>query len=107
AAQPPAGAAAKLEAFTETLPKSVVKLRMMPVPGGTMTIGARAVTVEPFWMARIETPWEAFDVFTASGPPSPAYDQTEYPVDAIARPSKSYILPDLGWGHHGYPAINI
>jgi formylglycine-generating enzyme required for sulfatase activity len=23
------------------------------------------------------------------------------------RPSKSYILPDLGWGHHGYPAINI
>lgn len=39
--------------------------------------------------------------------PSVPYDQTEFPPDAIARPSKSYILPDLGWGHHGYPAINI
>jgi formylglycine-generating enzyme required for sulfatase activity len=58
-------------------------------------------------MAQTETTWEAFDAFTASGPASPAYDQTDFPVDAIARPSRSYILPDLGWGHNGYPVINI
>jgi formylglycine-generating enzyme required for sulfatase activity len=80
---------------------------MVPIPGGTVKIRTTTVTVKPFWMARTETPWEAYDAFTASGPPSPAYDQTDYPADAIARPSKSYILPDLGWGHNGYPAINV
>jgi formylglycine-generating enzyme required for sulfatase activity len=107
AAQPPAAPGAKLEPFVETLPGSVVKIRMLPIPGGTVKIGTRTVTVKPFWMARTETPWEAFDAFTASGPPSPAYDQTEYAPDAVARPSKSYILPDLGWGHNGFPAINV
>jgi formylglycine-generating enzyme required for sulfatase activity len=106
-AQPEAAPGAKLEPFVETLPGSVVKIRMLPIPGGTVKIGDQTVTVKPFWMARTETPWEAFDVFTASGPPSRAYDQSEYPADAIARPSKSYILPDLGWGHNGYPAINV
>jgi len=107
AAQPSAAAGEKLEPFTETLPGSVVKIRMIPIPGGTVKIGTRTVPVKPFWMARTETPWEAFDAFTASGPPSPPYDQTVFPADAIARPSKSYILPDLGWGHYGYPAINV
>ncbi len=107
AAQPPAAPGAKLAPLTETLPGSVVKIQMVPIPGGTVKIGARMVTVKSFWMARTETPWEAFDVFTASGPPSPPYDQTAFAPDAIARPSKSYILPDLGWGHHGYPVINV
>jgi formylglycine-generating enzyme required for sulfatase activity len=104
AAQQPAE---KLEPYTESLPNSAVKIEMIPIPGGTIKIGTQTVTVKPFWMAKTETPWEAFDAFTASGPASPAYDQTEYPPDAIARPSKSYILPDLGWGHNGYPAINV
>jgi formylglycine-generating enzyme required for sulfatase activity len=85
-----------LAPYAETLPKSVVKVSMVPV-----------AAAKPFWIASTETTWEAYDVFLASGPASPAYDQTEFDADAIARPSKSYILPDLGWGHHGYPAINI
>lgn len=80
---------------------------MVPIPGGTVKIGTKSVTVKPFLMATTETPWEAYDVFTASGPASPAYDQTDFPADAVARPSKSYILPDLGWGHNGYPVINV
>lgn len=107
AAHPTASTQAKLQPFVQTLPGSVVKIKMMPIPGGKVKIGAKEVEVAPFWMAQTETPWEAYDVFLASGPPSPAYDQTEYPVDAIARPSKSYILPDLGWGHNGYPVINV
>ncbi|MFI5385156.1 MAG: formylglycine-generating enzyme family protein [Fimbriimonadales bacterium] len=101
--QRPAG----LAPFNQTLPNSVVKIQMVPIPGGTVKIGTKAVTVNPFYLASTETPWEAFDVFLASGPPSPPYDQTKFAPDAIARPSKSYILPDLGWGHHGYPAINL
>ena len=97
----------KQETYIETLPKSLVKMQMLLIPGGTIKIGDKSVTVKPFYMAKTETPWEAFDAFTASGPSSPPYDQTEFPADAIARPSKSYILPDLGWGHSGFPAINI
>ena len=100
-------ATAKLEPYTETLPKSLVKIEMIPVQGGSVKIGDKDVTVKPFWMASTETTWEAFDSFLESGPASPAYDQTNFPIDAIARPSKSYILPDLGWGHSGYPAINL
>lgn len=96
-----------MEAYTETLPNSLVKIQMIPVAGGSIEIGGKKVEVKPFFMAQTETPWEAFDVFTKSGRASPAYDQTEFPPDAIARPSKSYILPDLGWGHVGYPAINL
>lgn len=80
---------------------------MIPVPAGTVEVGGKKVEVKEFWIAKTETPWEAYDVFLTSGPPSKAYDQTEFPADAIARPSKSYILPDLGWGHKGYPAINL
>lgn len=106
-AQQPAAPATKLTPFTQTLPNSLVKVPMVPIPGGTVKIGNQTVTVKPFWMAKTETPWEAFDVFTASGTASPAYDQTDFPADAIAWPSKSYILPDLGWGHNGFPAINV
>jgi formylglycine-generating enzyme required for sulfatase activity len=80
---------------------------MMPIPAGTAKVGDKSIAVKPFWMAETESPWELYDAFLQSGPPSPPYDQTKYAPDAIARPSKSYILPDLGWGHHGYPAINL
>lgn len=96
-----------LAPFTQTLPGSVVKIQMVPIPGGTVQIGGKTVTVKPFWMATTETPWEAYDVFLTSGPPSKPYDQEKFAPDAIARPSKSYILPDLGWGHHGFPVINV
>jgi len=96
-----------LTPYTEILPKTVIKIQMVPIPGGSIKIGTKIIPVKPFWMATIETPWEAFDAFTASGPSSRPYDQTAYGPDAIARPSKSYILPDLGWGHHGFPAINL
>jgi formylglycine-generating enzyme required for sulfatase activity len=97
----------ELAPYSETLPDSVVKIPMVPIPGGTVQIGGKKVAVKPFYMAKTETAWEAFDAFVASGPASKAYDQTQFAPDAIARPSKSYILPDLGWGHNGYPAINL
>lgn len=101
------GTPEKPEPYAVTLPNSVVKLDMVPVPEGTVEIDGKPVKVKPFFMATTETTWEAFDVFLASGPPSKPYDQTQYGVDAVARPSRSYILPDLGWGHRGYPAMNL
>ena len=105
----PTPPAAKLTSFSQAMPEpsSLVKVDMVAIPAGSITIGTKKVEIKPFWIASTETPWEAFDVFLSSGPASKAYDQTEFAADAIARPSKSYILPDLGWGHHGYPAINV
>jgi len=93
--------------YVETVPNSVVKIAMVPVPGGVYKEGDITVEVKPFFIAKTETPWELFDAFIAAGPPSKPYDQTAFAADAIARPSRSYILPDLGWGHNGYPAINL
>lgn len=107
AAQKPPANGKKPEPFEQTVPKSAVKIEMIPIPGGTVKIGTETVKVKPFFIAKTETPWEVYDAFLESGEPSPPYDQTVYPPDAIALPSKSYILPDLGWGHNGYPAINI
>ncbi len=107
AAQEAPGPDGKLKDYTLTLPNSAVKLKMLPVPAGSIKIKNKTVAIKPLWMAETEIPWEVYDVFLASGEPSPAYDQTDFPPDAIARPSKSYILPDLGWGHNGYPAINV
>lgn len=98
---------AKLEPYTEKLADSLVEFEMAVVPGGKMKVGKDTVEVKPFWMAKTETTWQMLDAFIASGPPSKAYDQSDFAPDFVARPSKPYILPDLGWGHQGYPAINI
>lgn len=95
------------EPYIEKIPNSTVEFKMAPVPAGKVMIGEKSVEVKPFFMATTETTWELFDAFLLSGEPSPPYDQTQYSPDAIARPSRSYNLPDLGWGHQGYPVINV
>jgi len=95
------------EPYTEKLPNSTVEFKMVPVPGGKIKIGEKTVEVKPFFMAATETTWDLFDGYLLSGEPSKPYDQTQFPADAIARPSRSYNLPDLGWGHQGYPVISV
>ncbi len=100
-----------LKTMTLVVPGSAVKIEMVQVPAGSITVKDKEgklvkVDIKPYWIAKTETPWEAFDAFTISGPPSVAYDQTPFGPDAIARPSKSYIPPDMGWGHHGFPVIH-
>jgi formylglycine-generating enzyme required for sulfatase activity len=100
-----------MKPYTLTVPGSAAKIDLVPVPAGAVTITSKdgkttQVKIAPFYIAKTETPWEVFDAFTISGPPSIPYDQTPFAPDAIARPSKSYIPPDMGWGHHGYPVIH-
>lgn len=94
-------------AYVEKLPNSTVEFKMVPVPAGEVKVGGKAVKVKPFFMATTETTWDMFDLYWLSGEPSKPYDQTKFGPDAIARPSRSYNLPDLGWGHWGYPVINV
>lgn len=106
-ALPNLGAPQDSKTQIEKLPKSGIEFKMVAIPGGKLETSGKSVEIKPFLMSATEIPWEVFDQYLLSGEPSKPYDRTEYGPDVIARPSRSYILPDLGWGHQGYPVINI
>lgn len=95
------------KAYVEKLPGTTVEFKMVQIPGGSVKVGDKTVELKPFVIGATEVTWDVFDGFILSGEPSKPYDQSEFPPDAIARPSRPYILPDLGWGHAGYPVINV
>lgn len=95
------------DAFVQKIPNSTIEFQMVPVPAGKVKIGKETIEVKPFFMSAKETTWDQFDAFLLSGEPSKPYEQAQFAPDAIARPSRTYNLPDLGWGHQGFPVINI
>lgn len=97
--------------YTETIPGTLVKFDMVRIPGGEIELadpakkGAkRTVKIKPLWFGKTEVTWDEYDVFVF-GLDVPA-GKTGGP-DAISRPSKPYGMADRGWGHQGYPAINL
>jgi len=100
-----------LSAYTETIPGTVVKFEMVPVPGGTYTINdpktgkPKQVTIKPFYIGKTEVTWDEFDVFVhkLDAPDT----QKIGGADAISRPSKPYGAVDRGYGRKGYPAISM
>ena len=96
-----------LEAFDQKVDGSSVTFRMVPIPGGKVTLeGGKTVEVAPFWMATTETTWDLFDVFVYE------LDKVEGAsgndkADAVTRPSRPYVAPDRGYGHNGYAAISL
>jgi formylglycine-generating enzyme required for sulfatase activity len=100
-----------LAAYTETIPGTVVKFDMVPVPGGTYTINdpktgkPKQVTIKPFYIGKTEVTWDEFDVFVhkLDAPDT----QKTGGADAVSRPSKPYGAVDRGYGHKGYPAISM
>jgi formylglycine-generating enzyme required for sulfatase activity len=97
------GQTAQLSAYRESIPGTIVTFEMVPVPGGTVTVNGKPITVEPFFIGRTEATWDMYDVF-ALGLDAP---RTGGPSDATARPSQPYGAPDYGWGHGGYPVISV
>src|SRR5690606_28800339 len=94
--------------YTESVPGTTVGLEMVPIPGGTVEVetprGTQRVEIAPFYMSRIEVPWEVFDVWVF------ALDEgtqvaTGKGEDAVSRPSRPYVLPGRNFGHDGLPAL--
>ena len=94
-APPKPADAARITAYTETLPGTKVTIRMVPIPGIDGKPG--------FWMSECEVTWEVFDLFIFG---IDGAREREGEVDAYTRPSKPYIPPDRGFGHDGYPVIS-
>jgi formylglycine-generating enzyme required for sulfatase activity len=91
------------QAYRESIPGTLVSFEMVPVPGGTVTIGGKPVRVEPFLIGRTEVTWDMYDVFALGLDVAKGGSAT----DTVARPSRPYGAPDYGWGHAGYPAISV
>jgi formylglycine-generating enzyme required for sulfatase activity len=89
-------------AYRESIPGTLVTFEMVPVPGGTVTVGGKSVKVAPFEIGRTEVTWDLYDVFALG-----LDAKQSGGADAVARPSRPYGAPDYGWGHAGYPAISV
>ena len=102
-----------------------VKYEMVPIPGGTFTMGSpasekgriedegpqRKVKIEPFWMGKHEVTWDEYDIWSFSldsklrkfrRKKATAADKL---ADAVTRPTPPYTDMKFGMGHDGFPAI--
>src|SRR5215207_3311982 len=95
-----APAAAAVAPYTETIPGTSVSFDMVPVPGGTFTMGSPAsepfhfedegpqvkVQVAPFWMGKLEVTWAEYDLYAfAKRPVATPGGATPTGADAVSR----------------------
>lgn len=116
-----------MKPYVETIPGTNVKFEMVPIPGGTFTMGSppgepkrssdeapqHKVTIRPLWMEKTETTWDEYDIFAfAQDLPKNQRVQAATPgsmkgADAVTRPTPPYTDPTFGFGHERHPVINI
>ena len=92
--------------FTQEVPGTVVKIDMVPIPGGEFKrADGTAVPIRPLLVSKCEITWDAYDTF------SQQLDMSDKDkaagVDAKSRPSRPYGDATHGFGRSGYPAIHI
>ena len=111
------------QSYTEVIPGSTVKIRMVAVPGGTFRMGSpesepyrradegpvHEVKISPFWMERTEVTWREYEVYllqrgnTGRSRDLPASGK----ADGVTGPTPPYGSPDQGWGRGSRPAITM
>src|SRR5271157_4941407 len=109
--------------YTEIIPGSEVKIRMVAIPGGSFQMGSpewepyrrsnegpvRRVKLSPFWIERTEVSWREYEVYLLQrgnrgrSRDNPASDKP----DAVTGPTPPYGSPDQGWGRGSRPAITM
>lgn len=112
------------EGYVETVRGTKVRFTLVPIPGGTFSMGSpawekgrredegpvRRVTIRAFWMGRCEVTWDEYDVYVKQEdlpPPKRAPSPDPDKVDAITRPSQPYTDETFGFGRDSYPAIGV
>jgi len=109
--------------YTEVIPGSDVKVRMVAIAGGTFQMGSPAseayraadespmhtVKLSAFWMERVEVSWREYEVYLAQrGSKTRARDSANPAApDAVTGPTPPYGSPDQGWGRGSRPAITM
>jgi len=118
---------ADMKPYTETIPGTNVKFEMVPIAGGTFTMGSppieagrsedegpqHQVRINPFWMEVYETTWDEYDVFAFSSDlPKPnagssTRSENDKTADAVTRPTPPYSDETFGFGRDHHPAIDM
>ena len=112
--------------YTEYIPGTAVSFDMQAIPGGTFTMGSPEdesfrdpdegpqveVELDSFYMARVETTWDAYlAFFTATMSEGRPDNYGRIPpsemVDGITGPTPPYGNPGQGWGRGDRPAITM
>jgi formylglycine-generating enzyme required for sulfatase activity len=109
--------------YSEEIPGSEVKFRMVAVPGGTFQMGSppneayrrpdegpvHPVKLSPFWMGRVEVSWREYEVYLAQRGSKTRTRDSANPgaPDAVTGPTPPYGSPDQGWGRGARPAITM
>lgn len=107
------------ESFQRYLAEVDEPIEMIPVEGGTITLGPEDedlkqvdVQVDSFWMGKYEITWQQYKQFSTEVM-SILVEQnlpgTEFGVDAdaISLPSPPYVDMSFGMGTDGFPAISM
>src|SRR5262249_27402083 len=116
--------------YVEAIPGTELKFEMIPIPGGTFTMGSPLgeekrsddegpqvkVEIAPFWMGKCEVTWDEYDEFAfsydlkrkkAEGVDPAKQSDTEKAGDAVTRPTPPYADETFGMGRKGQPVICI
>ena len=104
--------------YDVTIPNSVVKFSMMPVPAGEFLMGSAAadakadekpphtVRLDAFWMQHAEVTWDAYLLFMFADQAKESGNPDQI-VDALSRPTAPYVEMSFGRGLRGFPAISM
>ena len=115
----------EMKPYAEGIEYTRAKIEMVPIRGGKFVMGSPAseakrkdregpqheVSVAPFWMAKCEITWDAYEPFmfqsdilrrqvTGLKP-----NKRDGVVDAVTRPTKPWTDMSFGMGKRGYPTI--
>ena len=122
-----AASEAEMKAYTDLITGPNIKFQMLPIPGGTFTMGSpeeesgrnedegpqHEVRVDPFWMGKYEVTWDEYEIFMYSldihrrkvlgDKPT----ENDVVADIVARPTKPYTDMSFGMGKQKFPAISM
>lgn len=87
--------------FVQKVAGTALSIEMLPLPR------ANGDDEKLAWMSATEVTWDLYDAFVFRLDEPKDGEKAEANADALARPSKPYILMDRGFGHAGYPAISV
>ncbi len=117
----------EMRPYTELIEHTDEKIEMVPIPGGTFTMGSPAaekgrkddegpqhqVEISPFWMAKCEITWDSYEIWMADldivrrklASIEPNDRDKAADIFQISQPTKPYTDMTFGMGKRGYPAI--
>jgi formylglycine-generating enzyme required for sulfatase activity len=112
---------ADFKPYSETIPDTKVSFDMVPIPGGTFTMGSPAneagrgadegpqvsVTISPFYMSAHELTWDEYDLFAFRKRTPLQPGQTPSAADAVTKPTPPYADETWGFGKGKQPALGM